>query len=107
MSLLDVLLLLGLLLLGWIFWQHRQQSESAYRHAAHYCKQQGLQLLDVRRDRTRWSFKGRQPGWRVTFKMGFSSDGETRYEGDLELHNQQLIGVELPPFRVPNREPLH
>ncbi|MGM0480627.1 MAG: DUF3301 domain-containing protein [Pseudomonadota bacterium] len=102
MMLFDVLLLLLIALFVWVFWQHRQQSESAYRHAARYCKQQRLQLLDVRRDTTRWSFKGRQPGWRATFKMGFSSDGETRYEGDLELHNQQLIGVQLPPFRDPN-----
>ncbi|RUO77314.1 DUF3301 domain-containing protein [Idiomarina seosinensis] len=101
MNLVDVLVLLAIVLVGWVFWQHRQQSESADRHARYYCKQQQLQFLDVRRDKTRWSFKGRQPGWRATFKMGFSSDGETRYEGNLELHNQQLIGVDLPAFREP------
>ncbi|WP_322407340.1 DUF3301 domain-containing protein [Idiomarina sp. PL1-037] len=101
MNLLDVIVLLALATAIWVFWQHRQQSESAQKHALFYCKQQGLQFLDIRREDTRWSFKGSQPGWRSTFKMGFSSDGETRYEGDLTLHNQRLVGVELPPFRIP------
>lgn len=101
MNLIDVLTLLAIAVVIWVFWQHRQQAESASRHAQHYCKQQQLQFLDVRREHTRWSFKGRQPGWRATFILGFSSDGETRYEGTLELHNQQLIGVSLPPYRVP------
>ncbi|ASG66016.1 hypothetical protein CEW91_07600 [Idiomarina piscisalsi] len=103
MNLLDVIIFLVLLLAVWVFWQHRQQSESAQKHAVYYCKQQGLQFLDIRRDKTRWSFKGNQPGWRSTFKLGFSSDGETRYEGDLTLHNQKLVGVELPPFRMPGQ----
>ena len=103
MNLLDVIVFLVLLLAVWVFWQHRQQSESAQKHAIYYCKQQGLQFLDIRRDKTHWSFKGSQPGWRSTFKLGFSSDGETRYEGDLTLHNQRLIGVELPPCRVPGQ----
>ena len=103
MNLLDVIVFLDLLLAVLVFWQHRQQSESAQKHAIYYCKQQGLQFLDIRRDKTHWSFKGSQPGWRSTFKLGFSSDGETRYEGDLTLHNQRLIGVELPPFRVPGQ----
>ena len=103
MSLLDVIIFLVLLLAVWVFWQHRQQSESAQKHAVYYCKQQGLQFLDIRRDKTRWSFKGSQPGWRSTFKLGFSSDGETRYEGDLTLHNQKLVGVELPPCRMPGQ----
>ena len=34
--------------------------------------------------------------------MGFSSDGTSRYEGTLTLHNSQLIAVDLPPFREPN-----
>lgn len=101
MTLLDVIVFLGLLAAVWVFWQHRQQAESAQKHAVYYCKQHSLQLLDIHRATTRWSFKGSQPGWRSTFKMGFSSDGETRYEGDLTLHNQRLIGVELPPFRMP------
>ena len=101
-TLFDVLLFLLLLCVIWLFWQHRRQTEHAYQHALWYCKQQRLQMLDLEKVSTRWSFKGRHPGWRSRFVMGFSSDCTSRYEGTLTLHNSQLIAVDLPPFREPN-----
>lgn len=99
-NLLDVVLLLGLFLAGALFWNWRRQDEWARQHAAFVCKQNQIQLLDVARANGRPTFQGGL-AWRAQFHFGFSSDGESRYEGLLTLHNLRLEAVQLPPHRMP------
>lgn len=88
-------------LVALIFWQLRQQDEFAHAHAVRYCKQEGLQLLDIARVRSRPVWARRGPAWQADFMLGFSSDGQSRYEGTLRMLNLHLQRVDLPVFREP------
>jgi hypothetical protein len=97
----SVLLLALIAVIAMLFWQRRQQNEFASAHAARYCKQEGLQLLDIARLRTRPVWLNRGPAWQADFVLGFSSDGQARYEGTMRMLNLQLQSVDLPVFREP------
>lgn len=99
MNLTDLVLLLLLLVVVVLFWNWRRQEEQARHHAQRVCQQHELQLLDLARQSGRLVLH-RGPAWRAEFSFGFSSDGETRYEGVLTLHNLQLADVALPAHRV-------
>ncbi|MGX5914357.1 DUF3301 domain-containing protein [Aliidiomarina sp. Khilg15.8] len=97
----SVLLLALIAVIAMLFWQWRQQNEFAHAHAARYCKQEGLQLLDIARIRGRLVWTKRGLAWRADFILGFSSDGQSRYEGTLRLLNLRLQGIDMPVFREP------
>lgn len=97
----SVLLLALIVVIAMLFWQWRQQNEFAHAHAARYCKQEGLQLLDVARISGRLVWSKRGPAWRADFILGFSSDGQSRYEGTMRLLNLRLQSVDMPVFREP------
>ena len=98
-----VILLLIACLGAWLFWSWRKQEEFAKRQIQHICKQASLQFLDVARHSGKVSFKhGLQ--WQAEFVFGFSSDGETRYEGVVTLLNFHLKDYQLPPHRLPPEE---
>lgn len=98
-NLADLSLLLCLLAIVFGFWQWRLQDETARQYAEHICQRHQLQLLDIARKSGGLSWR-HQLGWRATFQFGFSSDGETRYEGSLTLLNLHLQNSQLPPYRV-------
>jgi len=104
MNLVDVVLLLALVLLANVFWQWRQQAERANAYALRYCQQHQLQLLDVYRSGGKLSWKKSAVGWQAQFSFSFSSDGESRYEGDLWLFNHKLQHIAVPPYRLPEAE---
>ncbi|MGL5947726.1 MAG: DUF3301 domain-containing protein [Aeromonas sp.] len=96
----DVLWILALFALGLLFWRQRQQAELATRYLRQYCQRQDLQLLSVARSRRQWS---RQPlGLLTLYQFEFSSDGESAYQGTLRLRGLQVVGIDLPPFRMPD-----
>ncbi|RUO22550.1 hypothetical protein CWE08_05075 [Aliidiomarina iranensis] len=99
-NLYDVLALLLLLLGGYLFWQWRLQEEHARKHAEAVCKQYNVQFLDIARSRGRPRFTPRT-GWEASFQFGFSSDIQTRYEGELLLLNLHLSDVRMPPHKAP------
>ncbi|WP_113906209.1 DUF3301 domain-containing protein [Aliidiomarina celeris] len=97
-ELLNVLWLLCAATAGALFWNWRRQDEWARKYAAHVCKKNDLQLLDVARQTGRFRYQ-KGWAWQAEFSFGFSSDGESRYEGTLTLRNLHLAGVQLPPHR--------
>lgn len=97
----SVVLLALVALVALLFWQRRQQDEYAHAHAMRYCKQEQLQLLDIARIQGRLIWTRRGPAWQADFILGFSSDGQSRYEGTLRMLNLQLQRVDLPVFREP------
>ncbi|RUO42291.1 DUF3301 domain-containing protein [Pseudidiomarina aestuarii] len=101
MMLADVILLLGLCFGGYLFWQGRRQAEAAQQHARRYCQQEGLQFLDLAWQASRPHRWGRRMGWQSRYNFGFSSDGESRYEGEITLLNLSLQRVSTPPYRLP------
>lgn len=99
-SLYDVLALLLLILGGYLFWQWRLQEEHARKQAEAICKKYNVQFLDIARSRGRPRFTPRT-GWEAGFQFGFSSDIQTRYEGELVLLNLHLRDVTMPPHKAP------
>lgn len=97
-NLIDVLVLLGLFLLGYLFWQWRLQEEHARRHAEQICAKNKVQFLDIARTTGKFAFKPKL-GWQAKFTFGFSSDSKSRYEGSITLINLYLQNSQLPPFR--------
>ncbi|EKE84858.1 DUF3301 domain-containing protein [Idiomarina xiamenensis] len=102
MTLFDAWLLIAIGLLGWLFWLWRQQSERARQQAQRYCQQQQLQLLEVYRGKGRFCRHQGRLGWLSHFQFDFSSDGESRYQGDLWMFNGKLTSIETPAYRLPN-----
>lgn len=97
-NLIDVLALLGLFLLGYLFWQWRLQEEHARRHAEQICAKNKVQFLDIARTAGKFALKPKL-GWQAQFTFGFSSDSKSRYEGSITLINLFLQTSQLPPFR--------
>ncbi|RTE86986.1 MULTISPECIES: DUF3301 domain-containing protein [Gammaproteobacteria] len=99
-NLINILLLLVAAMGGWLFWSWRKQEEYAKRHILHLCKGESLQFLDLSRVKGKpvWN---RGLAWQAEFSFGFSSDGETRYEGTIYMVNLKCVSKELPVYRVP------
>ncbi|MCC5856275.1 MAG: DUF3301 domain-containing protein [Idiomarina sp.] len=95
----NILILLGLFIFAASFWNWRRQDEQARLHALALCKHHKLQFLDIARIKGFPTLTG-GPGWQATFQFGFSSDGESRYEGTLLMRNLRLVDVELPVYRT-------
>lgn len=98
-NLFDVLMLLLALLGAYLFWQWRLQEEHARKHAEAICKKYNVQFLDIARSHGKPRFTPRT-GWEAGFQFGFSSDIQTRYEGELILLNLNLRDVTMPPHRA-------
>lgn len=102
MMLLDAILLLAIAMVFWLFWQGRRQAEHARRYAQRYCQQHQLQFLDIAWRNGKLAKKGRHFGWLSNYDFAFSSDQQTRYEGELQLLNLRLVNITTPPYRVPD-----
>ncbi|MGL6530320.1 DUF3301 domain-containing protein [Aeromonas hydrophila] len=89
-----------LLILGaGAFWHQRRQAELAWQYMRRYCQHHDLQLLSLARSHRALAH---QPLRLLTYyEFEFSSDGESRYLGQLRMQGLQVVGVELPPHRVP------
>jgi hypothetical protein len=94
------------------FWWHGDQVKSiGMAHVSRHLKQQNLQLLDqatvlkgvwpVRDERGSLVLRRR-------YMFEFSSTGESRYKGKMELHGNRLKSIELEPHIIPDQgETLH
>ena len=85
---------------GYQFWRIRAISEQTNTYLKQYCDKHGLQLLSVARAKTRFSFKYGKPDWHSLFHFEFSSNGEDRYTGEVELIGVRVMRTEVPPHRV-------
>lgn len=100
MTLLELVVWLTLGFTGYQFWRIRAISEHANSYLKRYCDTHQLQLLSVARAKTRFSFQFGKPDWHSTFNFEFSSNGEDRYCGEVELVGLRIVRTEVPPHRV-------
>jgi hypothetical protein len=100
MTLLELVIWLTIGFTGYQFWRIRAISESAYQYLAQYCNTHQLQLLSVSRAKTRFSFKYGKPDWHNVFNFEFSSNGEDRYSGQVDLIGVRIVRTDVPPHRV-------
>ncbi|NOY72484.1 MAG: DUF3301 domain-containing protein [Gammaproteobacteria bacterium] len=85
----------------WI--QGMRAKENARAAGEKACKEGEVQFLDdtVQKQKT---WLGRTPqGWlqiRRLYLFEFASDGAKRYQGQVILHGNRVISVELEPYRI-------
>ena len=102
-SLLNILLL-GLLTAALGFWWNTLGVRPlALRAAQRHCDEMGVQLLDesivLRRARLKRDRHGIMRGWR-SFSFEFSTTGDIRYRGNVEVLGRQVVNVQLDPYRM-------
>lgn len=85
----------------YFFWQNRKIAEAAWQHAELQAKQLNVQLLSIACTKRRIGLlKNGKPGIKSLFLFEFSSDGETQYQGELELEDIKLVKSTIPPYRI-------
>lgn len=102
MGLFEVLALLLLCLVIWLFWQTRIMAEKAKRAIDEYCESYGLQVLAIAR--TKLQPSRNEQGhfcWKATYQFEFSSDGESYYLGYAILNGIKLLSIDTPAYRQP------
>ena len=106
----DLFLVSLFLIVGIFFWLGMSYRERTLRRVNQYLKGQGLQLLDqnielknIRLKRNRYQ---RFTLW-YKYAFEFSSMGDDRYPGMVEIMGGEVTKLELAPYRVPEEnEPL-
>jgi len=100
MTLLELVIWLIIGFTGYQFWRIRGISERTNVYLKQYCNSNNLQLLSVARAKTRFTFRYGKPDWHSKFNFEFSSNGEDRYTGEVELVGMHVLRTEVPPHRV-------
>jgi len=100
MELLNIIGLLILVFVGWLFWQTRLLAETAKQATNEYADKHGLQILTL----ARLSLKpSRNPKgrfcWKAQYQFEFSSDGESYYIGNVIVNGTQVISIDTPAYR--------
>ena len=90
---------LALMAIAGAFWLQRRQAELAWQYMRRYCQHHDLQLLSLARSRR--EVAGKPLRLLTHYQFEFSSDGESHYQGTLKMQGLHVIGVELPPHRIP------
>ncbi|MCV2884976.1 DUF3301 domain-containing protein [Aestuariibacter sp. AA17] len=99
-SLFDLVLLLGIFLIGVQFWRVRAISERANAFLQQYCEKNQLQLISVARSKTRiGAFRGKLD-WQTEFRFEFSGNGEDSYQGLLTMAGLYVVNTHLPAYKI-------
>ena len=95
--------LLGLVALLW--WQNLKAREMALKQVKRYCEREALQLLDqsvaLRRLSMARNPQTGQLGIKRRYGFEFTSTGDERYQGNVELFGSRLLRIEVDAHRVP------
>lgn len=96
----SILLLLIVVSIAYLFWLQRKQDERATFVARQLCRQHQLQFLECGRQGHRWFKLAGRRRFITCYQVDFSSDGESRYQAELQLNGLHLASFTLPPHRI-------
>lgn len=100
MELINVLALLTLALIFWLFWQTRVMAEIAKNATDQYGEKHGLQILSLARIKLTPSRNERGHFcWQANYQFEFSSDGESYYLGNIVINGKRVKSIETPAYR--------
>ena len=96
----DLLAILGLALICFVFWQQRRQGEIAKTIATRKCEQLDLQLVSVALKGHKLKTPDGSWRWHTLYQFEFSSLGDDCYQGEIIMQGFHLLRVNLPPHRM-------
>ncbi|MCU4676958.1 DUF3301 domain-containing protein [Catenovulum sp. 2E275] len=101
MQLIDIVILIGLFLVGFQFWQLRKQTEAALAYANNYCEQNNLQFISLARKQTKIKlFKKKLIEWQSEFEIEFSGNGEDSSLGFMQLQDMRLVNITTQAYPI-------
>ena len=99
----DILLILILLAIIWIWWDNMQAKEAARQAARHACDRVDVQFLDdtveSKKIWLRRNSRGTLEICRLFF-FEFSSDGSRRYQGRVIVLGKRISEVDMDAYRI-------
>ncbi|MGF1684266.1 DUF3301 domain-containing protein [Photobacterium makurazakiensis] len=98
----NLLGILGLTLLGYLFWQQRRQTELAQQFINLRCERLGLQLLNTARGSHKLRDKDGNWCWHTLYWFEFSADGQDAYQGHVVMKGFRPVAFNVPPHRMPD-----
>lgn len=96
----NLLAILGLTLLCFLFWQQHRQAELAKAAIVRKCEQLDLQLLSVAFGAHKLKTPGGVWRWHTVYLFEFSSLGDDCYQGQLTMVGFRPVNFHLPPHRM-------
>ena len=89
----------------WYWWNSVSAYEIAYREARTVCQRLDLQFLDDTLDVIKLRLcrhpKGYMQLCRV-YEFEFSSDGDSRYKGYININGQKVGGIDMDAYKIPS-----
>ncbi|QUJ66915.1 DUF3301 domain-containing protein [Photobacterium sp. GJ3] len=98
----NLLGILAIAILGWLFWQQRRQSELAQQYIGLRCKQLGLQVLSVARGSHQFKDKHGRWRWQTVYLFEFSANGADAYQGYATFKGMRPVQFDVPPHHMPD-----
>lgn len=89
------------------WWQSDKIKSTALNFVIQYCKQKNLQLLDQTMVlKGVWAVRGEEGGLiiRRRYAFEFTSTGEERYQGLIEIVGPKMTRIELQPHIIPENQ---
>jgi len=89
--------------LAWAWWDGMGAKEQARNACKRLCRERDVLLLDdtvaLAMLRLRRDAQGRLRLYRL-FGFEFTSDGELRYQGQVEMLGRMVMHIEMQPYRI-------
>lgn len=101
-TLTDVLIIFSLVLFGVIIWQNLTTRETALRLVKLHCKAMDIQMLDDSIFGVYWRPTFHNGQFRILrrYNFSFSTAGDTRYQGEIEMLGGRQTAIRLDPHRI-------
>jgi len=101
---LDDIILICLLLLGFLYWYNAQNiKELAFNATRTHCQALEVQMLDDYIAENGLSLARDNTGklrWQRSFVFEFASTGEKRYNGKIIMLGKQVESIVMEPYRI-------
>lgn len=96
----DLLMILVVVFIAFLFWQQRRQSELAHKAIARHCEQLDLQLLSVSLLRYQLRLPDGRFRFHSLYQFEFSARGDDYYQGRAIMIGFKAAKFMLPPYRI-------
>ncbi|OEF23935.1 DUF3301 domain-containing protein [Vibrio rumoiensis] len=100
----DLLMILLVAFLAFLFWQQRRQSEIARTAISRHCEQLNLQLLSTSLLKYQFKLPDGRFQFHALYQFEFSARGDDYYQGQLIMIGFKAAKFMLPPYRIVDSE---